>query len=148
MQETVGAGFCAQCGARLHAGAKFCAKCGAASAVADNSGARQPLGGNGPASTSGPMRTARPLPAQPQMVIIRSEKSAGLAAVLSFLIPGLGQIYNRQIGKGILFFVFVGISCLLILAVIGFLTTPVLWIWNIVDAYKSSENLNRQAASY
>ena len=29
-------------------------------------------------------------------------KSAGLAAVLSFLIPGLGQIYNGHIVKGLM----------------------------------------------
>ena len=29
-------------------------------------------------------------------------KSVGLAAVLGFLIPGLGQIYNGQILKGLI----------------------------------------------
>lgn len=32
-------------------------------------------------------------------------KNPGIAAVLSFLITGLGQIYNGQIGKGIGFVV-------------------------------------------
>lgn len=32
--------------------------------------------------------------------------SPGIAGVLSFLIPGLGQIYKGQAGKGILFFIF------------------------------------------
>ncbi len=32
----------------------------------------------------------------PPTVIVRSEKSTGLAAVLSFLWCGLGQIYNGQ----------------------------------------------------
>lgn len=55
-------------------------------------------------------------------------KSAGLAAFLSFLIPGLGQLYCGRIGRGILFFLgsvllapfFIGIG---------------IWIWNIIDAY-------------
>lgn len=55
-------------------------------------------------------------------------KSAGLAAFLSFAIPGLGQVYCGRLGRAILFFlgtvalmpVFIGIF---------------IWIWNIIDAY-------------
>ena len=32
-------------------------------------------------------------------------KNPGLAAIISFFFPGLGQIYNGEIGKGILFIV-------------------------------------------
>ncbi len=35
------------------------------------------------------------------------KKSTGIAAVLSFVFVGLGQIYNGQIGKGILFVIIV-----------------------------------------
>ena len=37
-------------------------------------------------------------------------KSAGLAAVLSFLIQGLGQIYNGQIIKGLILVVIQALS--------------------------------------
>ncbi|WP_170008321.1 DUF5683 domain-containing protein [Bacillus fonticola] len=66
----------------------------------------------------------------------------GIAAVLSFFIAGLGQIYNGQIVKGILFIVAYAISGLLMFVLIGFITTPILWIWGMVDAYKTAERMN------
>lgn len=79
-------------------------------------------------------------------------KNPGLAAVLSFVFMGLGQIYNGQIAKGILFMIVYSISFLLMIILIGFVTTPILFIWGIWDAYKSAEKINqdiaRQAGSY
>jgi TM2 domain-containing membrane protein YozV len=49
--------------------------------------------------------------AQNQAVIIPQPKirhwSPGIAAVLSFIIPGLGQLYKGRIGSGILWFIIV-----------------------------------------
>ncbi|MFH1687496.1 MAG: hypothetical protein ABIE70_08250 [bacterium] len=73
-------------------------------------------------------------------------KNPGLAAVLSFFYMGLGQVYNGQIGKGVAFIVAYTVSWILIFVVIGLLTTPVLWIWGMVDAYRSAEKLNRDLA--
>lgn len=69
-------------------------------------------------------------------------KSPGLAAVLSFLICGLGQIYNGQILKGFVFLVIYLISWLMMLVLIGYITTPILWIWGTVDAYRKAEQIN------
>ncbi|WP_240335263.1 hypothetical protein [Paraliobacillus sediminis] len=71
-------------------------------------------------------------------------KNAGLAAVLSFFVAGLGQIYNGQIGKGIGFIVAYFISGLLMFVIIGFITTPILWIWGMVDAYNVATRINEQ----
>lgn len=73
-------------------------------------------------------------------------KNPGLAAVLSFFYMGLGQIYNGQIAKGIAFLVAYTLSWILIIIVIGLITTPLLWIWGMIDAYKSAENINRDIA--
>ncbi|MFQ5499871.1 MAG: hypothetical protein ACE5FH_09380 [Candidatus Zixiibacteriota bacterium] len=73
-------------------------------------------------------------------------KNPGLAAVLSFFYMGLGQIYNGQIGKGVLFIILYSISWLFMLLLIGFITTPVFWIYGMYDAYKSAENINRDLA--
>jgi TM2 domain-containing membrane protein YozV len=54
----------------------------------------------------------------------------GVPALLSFFIPGLGQIVKRQVGKGILAFIGVGIG-LIVLIIPG----VIIWIWQIVDAY-------------
>ena len=69
-------------------------------------------------------------------------KNPGVAAVLSFFYCGLGQIYNGQIFKGILMFVAYSISILLMYVIIGFITTPILWIWGIYDAYRKAERIN------
>jgi TM2 domain-containing membrane protein YozV len=75
-----------------------------------------------------------------------SYKNAGLAAILSFFFMGLGQIYNGQIAKGIIFIVAYGISWILMLIIIGFITTPILWVYGIWDAYKSAEKINIELA--
>jgi len=69
-------------------------------------------------------------------------KNPGVAAVLSFFFTGLGQIYNGQIGKGIAFIVVGVVNLLLMLVIIGFITAPIFWIFNIYDAYKSAEKFN------
>jgi len=69
-------------------------------------------------------------------------KNPGLAAVLSFFWMGLGQIYNGQIAKGIAFIVFYAVSWILMIAIIGFITTPILFIYGIYDAYKSAQKIN------
>jgi TM2 domain-containing membrane protein YozV/RNA polymerase subunit RPABC4/transcription elongation factor Spt4 len=77
----------------------------------------------------------------PQPAVI-DRKNPGIAAVLSFLFTGLGQIYNGQIGKGIIFVV-VGIVCLILVVVlIGIILYPLFWIYNIYDAYTSAKKIN------
>lgn len=81
------------------------------------------------------------------MQVIQPPKNPALAAVLSFLITGLGQIYNGQIGKGILFLVVQIINGLLTLIFIGFFTGFIVFVWAIFDAYKSAEEINRKFAA-
>jgi len=71
-------------------------------------------------------------------------KNPGLAAVLSFFYMGLGQIYNGEIAKGIMFIIFYAISWLLMFILIGFITTPIMWIYGMWDAYSSAERINRE----
>jgi len=59
---------------------------------------------------------------------------------------GLGQIYNGQIGKGVVFIILYGISVALMWVVIGFVTTPILWIWGMVDANNSAKKINEKMA--
>lgn len=70
-------------------------------------------------------------------------KNPGLAAVLSFLFTGLGQFYNGQFGKGVLFIIG-GIVCIaLMFVLIGFILYPIVLLVNIWDAYRSAEKINR-----
>lgn len=78
-------------------------------------------------------------------VSIRTEKkSSGIAAIASFFIPGLGQIYNGQIGKGIMFIIISIIFALLMIVLIGFILLPLFWVYNIYDAYKTAERINAE----
>ena len=65
------------------------------------------------------------------------EKDTTLAAILSFIMPGLGQIYAGQLGRGIMIFilVFLGYLCLVIPGLL-------IWIWNIFDARDQVEKIN------
>ena len=82
-----------------------------------------------------------------QRSIRSSMKSPGLAAVLSFFFMGLGQIYNGQIIKGIIFIILYSISIVSMAVIIGFITTPLLWILGMVDAYMTAEKINLRQSS-
>ncbi len=119
---------CPECGREVSDRAPSCPHCGV------------PLGAALPAAAR-PAFSSLGAPT----IVVRSGKSAGLAAVLSFLWCGLGQIYNGQIGKGILFGFLYLVSLVLIGVGIGVVTTPILWIWGMADAYGTAERLNREA---
>ena len=70
--------------------------------------------------------------------MVKHGQKHGVPAILSFFIPGLGQIIKGQIGKGILIFLGMVISIILIFFFVGIITTPILWLWNIYDAYNSN----------
>jgi TM2 domain-containing membrane protein YozV len=65
---------------------------------------------------------------------VASGKNPILAAILSFVIPGLGQVYNGQIVKGIVIFVafIIGIFLVVIPGVI-------VWLYGIYDAYTTAQ---------
>lgn len=75
----------------------------------------------------------------------RPRKEAGIAALLSLLIPGAGQIYVGDVGIGIA--MLIGI---MVLWGIGAVFLPLLIvafglsIWSIFDAYKRAEAFNRR----
>jgi len=60
---------------------------------------------------------------------IKEKRSAPLAGVLSFIIAGLGQVYNGQVWKGLLIFF------------TSLLVVP--WILGIFDAYATAKKINR-----
>lgn len=74
-------------------------------------------------------------------------KNRSVATVLSFFWAGLGQIYNGEIGKGIIFIIAAGISALLYFIMIGFFIWPIVWIWGMVDANNSAKRINAHLAA-
>ena len=75
-------------------------------------------------------------------------KNPGFAAVLSFFIPGLGQIYNGQIMKGIIFIVLASIFATLTVVLIGYVLYPLFWIYNLYDAYNTARRINERYGGY
>jgi TM2 domain-containing membrane protein YozV len=68
-------------------------------------------------------------------------KSSGLAAVPSFFISGLGQIYNGQILKGLIILL-VQVVFIFVLEGIGFVPALIVLGWAIYDAYQEAERIN------
>lgn len=58
-----------------------------------------------------------------------------VAAVLSAVFPGLGQIYNRELEKGIAVIVASFVAALSALVLIGFILFPAVWLYAVWDAY-------------
>ncbi len=82
---------------------------------------------------------------------IRPQKrSPGLAAFLSFF-PGLGHLYNGEIGKALAFFSAFA-SCVFIVAedhggAFFGLLIPFIVFYNMIEAYRSAERINLQSFS-
>jgi TM2 domain-containing membrane protein YozV len=107
--------FCVNCGAEIDEKAEICPKCG--------------------------VRVAPPPTVAPQYANVE-RKSEGIAAIASFVFVGLGQIYNGQIGKGIMFLIIGVILVFTMILLIGFLLYPIFWVYNIYDAYNTAKRIN------
>jgi TM2 domain-containing membrane protein YozV len=95
--------FCYKCGTQIPDDSTFCASCGAKV----SGGLQQPSTpatappASPPTQYQPPATSNKPLS---DMVTPSTGKSPGLMAVLSFFIPGLGQIILGQVNKGIVVF--------------------------------------------
>ncbi|MDA0525693.1 hypothetical protein [Methanococcoides alaskense] len=72
-----------------------------------------------------------------KVINISENGKHGVPALLSFFVPGLGQIIKGEIFKAIGIWVALGISGLLTFIVIGFVLAPIIWLWQIYDAYNN-----------
>lgn len=66
---------------------------------------------------------------------MNEKKTYGVPALLSFFVPGLGQIVKGQVVKAVAIWLALGISWLLQFVLIGFILLPLIWLWQIYDAY-------------
>ncbi len=77
----------------------------------------------------------------------KDDENPAVAAILSFFFIGLGQVYNGQLAKAVVFLILYARSIYLTFFIIGFIITPILWIWSMVDAYRSSQKINQVGAA-
>ena len=69
-------------------------------------------------------------------------KSAGVALLASFFLPGLGQFVNGDAGKGVGFLVAYVVGWVSVALLVGIVVVPVVWVWGMVDAYQSAKAWN------
>lgn len=150
---------CKNCGCELQEGAKFCKECGAEVIVEEefsgepqfcsNCGYKMPKGLKFCPECGSPTSNA------PQVnntvnntgnAVVNKEKDPTLAAILSFLVVGLGQVYLGLTKKGILLFIGAVISGFLMLILIGFVTWLLIWGYAIYDANNSAKKMNNGIA--
>ncbi|AFK18327.1 zinc ribbon domain-containing protein [Haloferax mediterranei ATCC 33500] len=62
-----------------------------------------------------------------------------IAALLSALFPGLGQLYNRELERGLAFAVGMVVTTLSTVVFIGIVLIPAVWLYSIYDAYTRAE---------
>jgi TM2 domain-containing membrane protein YozV len=108
--------YCRDCGSVINARAEICPECGI----------RQQDPDSDTDSASG------------------DDKDPGIAAIASFVIPGLGQVYNGQIAKG---FILGVVVVALVLTGIGLLLAIPIWLWLVYDAYSTAEDLNGDSST-
>jgi TM2 domain-containing membrane protein YozV len=74
--------------------------------------------------------------------IKNKRKNPVIAALLSCIIPGLGQVYAGDPLRGFAIIAALGISFCLMALIIGFFTFIGAWIFAIVDAYNMVKKQN------
>jgi len=62
-----------------------------------------------------------------------------VAAVLSALFPGLGQLYNRELEKALLVIVASVLAAFSALVLVGFVLFPLVWLYAVWDAYRVAD---------
>lgn len=112
--------FCTNCGFEMDSSLKFCPECGTP--------------------------TSNLRPAANTQLISNRQNSPGLAAVLSFLIIGLGQVYIGLTKKGIILFVLAIVSGILTIILVGYVLWLLVWVYSVYDAYNSAEKINNGIA--
>ena len=161
--------FCSSCGSQVAEGVAFCPSCGAPIQKAAQA---PPLAQ--PAAPAYPTQPAYAPPAQyppgyaappgqyppayapppgqyppgyapyPAYGPMPGEKRPAIALILSFFLTGLGQMYNGEMSKGVIFLI---VAILLNILTLIFVFTCVIsipfWIYGMYDAYTRADVHNR-----
>lgn len=106
----VGEVYCRDCGAVISEKAEICPECG--------------------------VRQQSPESSLDAVIeVLTNGENPFVAAVYSAILPGLGQFYNREPGKGAAIIVASFLSVLSMAVLIGFVLYPAIWLYAVYDAY-------------
>jgi len=83
-----------------------------------------------------------PAPGQGMHQPVVAPKNAALCVILSVFIPGLGSIVADNTGTGVLILVLYIVAAILSIFLIGIPFAIGIWVWGMVDAYKSAQKWN------
>lgn len=114
-EEVKNTKFCSNCGSKIDADASVCPDCG----FKFNNNV-----------------------ANVHVSVQNTPKSVFVAGLLSFIFPGLGQLYNGQTTKAIYFIIGWIVSAILSLILIGYILMLIVWVMSLIDAVKSTEKMN------
>ena len=103
--------YCRDCGTTISENAEICPNCGVRQQSPPNSSADDLID------------------------ILTNGENPFVAAVYSAILPGLGQFYNREPAKGAAIIVASFVAVLSMLALVGFLLYPAIWVYAVYDAY-------------
>jgi TM2 domain-containing membrane protein YozV len=78
------------------------------------------------------------------MTVALNSKSPAAAILLSLVFTGAGQWYAGRVGRGFAFFGAAVLSGILIIAVIGLILLPIVWVCAAIDANNCVRKYNAE----
>lgn len=118
---------CRDCGEEIRAAAEICPHCGVRQRPRPRPGALV----DGETVTDDLERFVR-------------ENRGLVAAVASFLFPGLGQLLNGEVAKAIVVFAAFVLATFSVVVGVGLIATPLVYVYAIYDAYRTGRTLERR----
>ncbi|HEY8759350.1 MAG TPA: hypothetical protein VIP52_00395 [Candidatus Dormibacteraeota bacterium] len=71
-----------------------------------------------------------------------TSRNPAASLLASLLLPGLGTIINGETGKGLVILVAWITAWVLILAIVGLILVPAVWIYAMYDAFQGARRYN------
>ena len=121
--------YCRDCGEGIRAAAEICPHCGVRQRP------RPRAGTLGDASTDDLETVTDDLER-----FVR-ENGGLVAAVASFLFPGLGQLLNGEVVKAVVVFTAFVLATFSVVVGVGLIATPIVYVYAIYDAYRTGRYL-------
>ena len=71
-----------------------------------------------------------------------TSRNSAASLLASLLLPGLGTIINGETGKGLVILVAWITAWVLVLAIVGLILVPTVWIYGMYDAFQGARRYN------